>query len=57
MRKNGWAEDIQESTTLHVPFIAPKPTRQMLVSQAEEKGVKVDQRWSNDRLVSEIEKA
>jgi hypothetical protein len=57
MLKNGWVEDIREVAPAVADSIEmPKPGRTELIAQAVEKGIKVDQRWSNERLASEIEK-
>jgi hypothetical protein len=62
MRKNGWVDDVPEvapiikAEVVHAPVEMPKPRRPELIALAEEKGIKVDQRWSNDRLAAEIEK-
>ena len=59
MRKNGWVEDAPEviPAVAHAPVEAPKPDRHALERAAAAKHIKVDQRWSNDRLAAEIEKA
>lgn len=67
MRKNGWLDadnfpaspepEKVESTAVPAPVLAPEFDRDALIALADDKGVKVDKRWSDERLAAEIEKA
>ena len=59
MRKNGWIDDAPEVAVIASPepVAMPKPGRPTLMAAAAAKHIKVDQRWSNERLAAEIEKA
>lgn len=62
MKKHGWTEDMPDVAP--DPKKAPVPVdddedavRNALIARAGMLGVKVDKRWSDARLVAEIEKA
>ncbi len=54
MRLNGWVDEVVSSPET---VTSSAGTREDLELAAEEKGVRIDKRWSNARLAEEIEKA
>lgn len=62
MKKHGWTEDMPEVVPELEKALVPvaddeDAVRNALIARADMLGVKVDKRWSDTRLVAEIEKA
>lgn len=56
-KSDGWFETLEEAAGLVSVEQEPQATRDEMLQQAEKIGLKVDKRWSDARLLSEIEKA
>ena len=56
-KSEGWFETLEEAAGLvPAPDAEPPVTRDEMIQQAEKIGLKVDKRWSDARLLAEIEK-
>jgi hypothetical protein len=57
-KSDGWFETLEEAAGLVPnPDAEPDVTRDEMLQKAEQIGLKVDKRWSDSRLLAEIEKA
>jgi len=57
-KSDGWFETLEEAAGLIPnPDAEPDVTRDEMLQKAEQIGLKVDKRWSDARLLAEIEKA